>query len=82
MDETNNSYHFFRFIEYDGYEKYSKFTGNSNGMFIIETDEMKSGGLVKWENKYKLRHLTFIYLLFIFFIKRTNQYLAAGILVN
>ena len=50
MDEINNSYHFFRFIEYGGYEKYSKFTGNSNGMFIIESDGMKVGGLVKWDS--------------------------------
>ena len=82
MDETNSSYHFFRFIEYDGYEKYSKFTGNSNGMFIIESDGMKVGGLVRWDNQYKLRHLTLNYCFHINKIYRTNYYLAVGKLAN
>lgn len=47
-------------------EKYKKFIGNSNGMFIVESENMQSGGQVEWENQYRLRHLT------------TNYYLKLG----
>jgi hypothetical protein len=39
-------------------EKYKKFVGNSNGMFIVESVNVAEGGLVKWGEFYRLRHLT------------------------
>ncbi|EAR92909.2 zinc finger, C2H2 type family protein (macronuclear) [Tetrahymena thermophila SB210] len=53
-----------RFEDCDSTEKYKKFVGNSNGMFVIESQNMMQGGLVEWDNMYRLRHLT------------TNQYLS------
>ena len=38
-------------------ESYKKFIGNSNGMFVIESDSMTQGGKVRWNDKYKLRHV-------------------------
>lgn len=35
-------------------------------MFIVESENMQSGGQVEWENQYRLRHLT------------TNYYLKLG----
>jgi hypothetical protein len=49
-------------------EKYKKFVGNSNGMFIVEASKVTEGGLVKWGDYYRLRHLT------------TNWYLSVDIL--
>jgi hypothetical protein len=39
-------------------EKYKKFIGNSNGLFIVESDNMQQGGKVEWKGLYRLRHLT------------------------
>jgi hypothetical protein len=47
-------------------EKFQKFIGNSNGMFVIETIQMNKGSFVNWKEKYKLRHLL------------TNKYLKLG----
>ena len=44
-------------------EKYMKFIGNSNGMFSIESETMQSGGKVKWDTSYRLKHLTTNYYL-------------------
>lgn len=53
-----------RFEDCDSTEKYKKFVGNSNGMFVVESENMLYGGLVEWDKSYRLRHLT------------TNQYLS------
>lgn len=42
---------------------YTKFVGNSNGLFTIESESIFDGGLVKWDQplittSYRLRHLT------------------------
>jgi hypothetical protein len=55
-EEVNNYY--FKFISCETTEKYKKFVGNTNGMFIIESEDMSKGGEVKWSGKYRLRHLT------------------------
>ena len=47
-------------------EKFKKFVGNSNGMFVIEAETMAKGSFVNWKNKYKLRHLL------------SNRYLSLG----
>ncbi|KAM3147608.1 hypothetical protein pb186bvf_000415 [Paramecium bursaria] len=49
-------------------EKYNKFVGDSNGMFVVENDDDVSqqfqlGGFVEWNKKYKLKHLTSNYYL-------------------
>ena len=51
-------------------------------MFIIESEDMKKGGSVKWDGLYRLRHLTLKKKknFFINFGKKksTNFYLAIG----
>ena len=54
----------FSFINYQTIDKYKKFTGNSNGMFAIESHDMNKGGLLQWDKFYRLKHLS------------TNSYLA------
>lgn len=50
-------------------EKYNKFVGDSNGMFVIEniedpsSDSFTAGGYVEWKKFYCLRHLTSKYYL-------------------
>ncbi|EGR27925.1 MIR domain protein [Ichthyophthirius multifiliis] len=56
-DQKQNSY-MLKFEGCDSTEKYKKFIGNTNGMFVIENDNMQNGGLVEWDNSYKFRHLT------------------------
>jgi hypothetical protein len=58
--------HFFRFLTCSSTEKYKKFIGYSNGLFVIENVDMSVGGLVKWGTPYRLKHLT------------TNKYLGIG----
>ena len=38
-------------------EKFQKFIGNSNGMFVIENESMTKGAFITWKEKYRLRHL-------------------------
>ncbi|EGR30411.1 MIR domain protein [Ichthyophthirius multifiliis] len=56
-DESNEKY-LLKFEGFEQTEKYQKFIGNSNGMFIIQSQNMHKGGLVEWNKDYKLRHLT------------------------
>lgn len=48
----------FKFVSCNPSEKYKKFVGSSNGMFIIENLNMDTGGLVRWHNDYILKHVT------------------------
>ena len=57
-EDRNNNSSYFKFVSIENTEKYSKFIGNSNGMFMVESEEMRYGGLVRWDQNYRLRHLT------------------------
>jgi len=61
-----DSSHSFKFILCSSKDRYRKFVGNSNGMFIVENLNMIQGGLVKWKTSYRLKHLA------------TNKYLSIG----
>lgn len=39
-----------KFEDCDSTEKFKKFVGNSNGMFVVESQNMQQGGLVEWDN--------------------------------
>ena len=39
-------------------------------MFVVESENMQYGGIVEWENQYRLRHLT------------TNMYLSLGVIMK
>ena len=54
--KINSSY--FKFVNVETTEKYRKFIGNSNGMFMIESEDMRNGGKLRWDQSYRLRHLT------------------------
>lgn len=59
VDKLASSYNF-KFVGCETTEKYKKFIGNSNGMFVIEckeNNEKLKGGYVEWGKSYKLRHL-------------------------
>jgi len=55
--EETDIYKEFKFVTAPPSEKFKKFIGNSNGMFVIETDKMESGNFINWREKYRLRHL-------------------------
>ena len=57
-EDKNSNSCYFKFVNIENTEKYSKFIGNSNGMFMIESEDMRHGGLVRWDQNYRLRHLT------------------------
>lgn len=64
-EDKNANACYFKFVKIENTEKYSKFIGNSNGMFMIESEDMRYGGLVRWENSYRLRHLTYFIFYFL-----------------
>lgn len=82
-DKSANSC-YFKFVKIENTEKYSKFIGNSNGMFMIESEDMRNGGLVRWDQSYRLRHLTYFFirknniLLKKCYFFRSNRYLTLG----
>jgi hypothetical protein len=39
-------------------EKFKKFIGDSNGMFVVEGEHVQEGGKVQWDKLYRLRHLS------------------------
>lgn len=39
-------------------DQFKQFDGNTNGMWIIEHEKLKEGGLVQWNEPYYLRHLS------------------------
>lgn len=53
--------------ECENSEKFKKFVGNSNGMFIIENYYKEApGGFIRWGEPYRIKHLP------------TNQYFSVG----
>ena len=50
--------HTLKFIGCETTEKFKKFIGNSNGLFVIESNDRIKGGYVEWGKGYKLRHLS------------------------
>lgn len=65
-NENQKRGNFLKFESCETTEKYKKFIGNSNGMFVVESQDMNQGGRVEWGQFYRLRHLT------------TNKYLVLG----
>lgn len=60
VNVDKSSSHSFKFIGCETTEKFKKFIGNPNGLFVIESNENSEklkGGYIEWEKKYKLRHL-------------------------
>ena len=47
-----------KFEECGTSEKYKYFTGNSNGLFMVESEDMMKGGMVEWNGSYRLKHLS------------------------
>lgn len=61
---SDESVKYLKFQSCETTEKFQKFIGDSNGMFVIESEHITEGGKVQWDKPYRLRHLT------------TNRYLA------
>lgn len=72
--------HSLKFIGCETTEKFKKFIGNSNGLFVIESNDRLKGGYVEWGKGYKLRHLSYksIILFSLYILFSSNNYLALG----
>ena len=46
------------FICSDITDHFESYTGNTNGMWVVENQDFKKGGFVEWKTPYRLKHFT------------------------
>ena len=58
VDQKGKQQDYFNFISTQQQEKFEQFIENTNGLFVVENENMEKGGKIQWDDEYWLRHLT------------------------